>query len=184
MDYYIDIQIKPDAEMRENVLLNMTYTKFHKVLSDLAQSSIGVSFPNYRAKLGDIIRIHGSKNHLKKLQKTNWLGGLIGYCSISEILPIPEQIKGYRTISRIRQNMTNAKLQRLIKRSSISENEIKKYKAKMYETGLSNPYLELNSTSNGNKYRRYIQFGEIQEQPISGHFDYFGLSKTATIPWF
>jgi len=34
MNHHIDIKINPDAEMRENVLLNKVYTKFHKRLSD------------------------------------------------------------------------------------------------------------------------------------------------------
>ncbi|MBL1320922.1 MAG: type I-F CRISPR-associated endoribonuclease Cas6/Csy4 [Methylophaga sp.] len=32
--------------------------------------------------------------------------------------------------------------------------------------------------------RRYIHFGEFLEQPVLGEFDSFGLSKTATVPWF
>jgi hypothetical protein len=32
----------------------------------------------------------------------------------------------------------------------------KHYKAKMFKTGLNNPYLELQSTSTGGKYRLYI----------------------------
>ncbi len=43
MDYYIDIKIKPDAEMRENVLLNKVYSKLHKALFSLKSSDIGVT---------------------------------------------------------------------------------------------------------------------------------------------
>ena len=42
----------------------------------------------------------------------------------------------------------------------------------------------LTSGSSGHKHRRYIEFGELLTQPISGNFDQFGLSKTATVPWF
>ena len=47
MKHFIEIKIKPDAEMRENVLLNKVYTKFHKRLFDLKSSEIGISFPEY-----------------------------------------------------------------------------------------------------------------------------------------
>jgi CRISPR-associated endonuclease Csy4 len=80
--------------------------------------------------------------------------------------------------------MTEAKLRRLIKRGSISQDKIKGYKAKMFQQGLDNPYLELESTSTGHKHRRYIQFGEIIAQKKAGEFDSFGLSKHATIPIF
>ena len=68
--------------------------------------------------------------------------------------------------------------------TSISEEETKAYKAKMFQQGMDNPYLELESGSNGYKHRRYIQFGELRSKPVEGEFDQFGLSKTATVPWF
>ena len=183
MNDYMDIRIKPDAEMRENVLLNKVYTKFHKALCDLKATDIGISFPKYRVKLGEVIRIHASSDRLKELQMMNWLGGLSGYCDVSDILPVPEQVK-YRVISRVQSNMTEAKLRRLMKRGSIAAEEARAYKAKMFAQGMDNPYLELESRSNGHKHRRYLQFGELLDSYTEGEFDQFGLSKTASIPWF
>jgi len=80
--------------------------------------------------------------------------------------------------------MTSAKLRRLIKRGSISAEEAKKYKAKMFTQGLDNAYLELDSSSNCHKHRRYLEFGELISSPVLGGFDQFGLSKIATVPWF
>ncbi len=183
MDHYIDIQIKPDTEMRENVLLNKVYTKLHKTLFLLKSTDIGVSFPKYKVLLGDIIRIHGTAGRLLELQNTNWLGGLSGYCEVAKIQTIFNDVS-YCNISRKQANMSLAKLRRLIKRGSISFEEAKKYKSKMFTQGLDNPYLELDSTSNGNTHRRYIEFGEPQKFAVTGEFDSFGLSKSATIPWF
>ena len=184
MDYYIDLLLRADEEVPLYFMRNKVFAKFHKALVDLKQTTIGVSFPKYKTKLGDIIRIHGGQPSLTTLQQSNWLGGMIGYCELSEILPVPEKIDGQRTISRIRQTMSNAKLQRLIKRGSISETAAHDYREKMLLTGLENPYIELLSTSNGHKHRRYIQFGKLKEQVSEGEFDQFGLSKTATVPWF
>jgi len=183
MDHYLDIQLKPDAEMRENVLLNKVYTKLHKALFSLESADIGVSFPKYHLILGDVVRVHGSRDRLMALQGMNWLGGLSGYCDVNEIFPVPEQAK-FRTVSRIQNNMTEAKLRRLIKRGSISHEEVKQYKAKMFSIGLDHPYLELESGSNGHKHRRYLQFGELLDAPVEGEFDQFGLSKVATVPCF
>jgi len=72
----------------------------------------------------------------------------------------------------------------VLKRNSIPQENIKEYKSKMFQQGMSNPYLELQSTSNGHKHRRYLAFGEISETKDLGRFDFFGLSKTASIPWF
>ena len=80
--------------------------------------------------------------------------------------------------------MTQSKLNRLIKRGSISQEQVKEYRTKMFTKGLDNPYVELVSGSNGQKHRRYIEFGPLLANPTEGAFDQFGLSKTATVPWF
>ncbi len=183
MNHYIDVLIKPDDEMRKNVLLNKVYTKLHKALFTLKATDIGISFPKYNVILGNVIRIHGTETKLAELQATNWLGGLSGYCDVSAIQAIPNDVS-HRTISRKQSNMTEAKLRRLIKRGSITQDEIKGYKAKMFQQGLDNPFLELESTSNGHKHRRYLVFGEPSESMTLGEFDFFGLSKMASIPWF
>jgi len=183
MNYYIDIKLKPDSEMRENVLMNKVYSKLHKALFSLQTNDVGVSFPDYKLMLGKLLRVHGTKARLFELQNTNWLGGLSGYCSVIEIQNIPSNVQ-FRTIARKQSNMTHAKLNRLIKRGSISLAEIKNYKVKMFQRGLNNPFLELVSTSNENKHRRYINFGDLCSNPCIGKFDFFGLSKIATVPWF
>lgn len=183
MNYYLDIVIKPDDEMRESVLLNKVYSKLHKALYTLKSTDIAISFPNYKVKLGNIIRVHGNQNRLSELQTMNWLGGLSGYCDVSERQTIPEDVK-HRNISRVQCNMTASKLRRLIKRGSINSEEEKQYKAKMFSQSLDNPYLELKSASNGRFHRRYLAFSELFDTPKTGKFDRFGLSKTATLPWF
>ncbi len=183
MNSYIDIILSPDAEVPLNRLLNAVYTKFHKALYYLNSKNIGISFPHYKVTLGNLLRIHGSKSDLEKLQQANWIGGMSGYCSISNILPVPDGSK-FRTVSRKQTKMSQSKLKRLLKRGSITEDEVKNYKAKMFTKGLDNPYLELQSGSNGHRHRRYIEFGELLNESVSGQFDQFGLSKTATVPWF
>ncbi|WP_198244587.1 type I-F CRISPR-associated endoribonuclease Cas6/Csy4 [methane-oxidizing endosymbiont of Gigantopelta aegis] len=183
MDHYIDIRILPDAEMRENVLLNKVYTKFHKALCTLDAEDIGVSFPEYKIKLGRLLRIHSNAERLTELQKMQWLGGLVGYCNIAEIKLVPENTT-FRVISRIQTTMSPAKYRRLLARGTITEKEQKQYKAKMFQKGLDNPYMELESASTGKKYRRYLIFSDLLDNSVEGKFDQFGLSKTATVPWF
>ncbi len=183
MNYYIDIKLVPNKEIRENVLLNQIYTAFHKRLYDLKSTNIAVSFPQYRLKLGRLFRIHGSKEALEKLNEKDWLGKYSKNCKVTTIEAIPTEIQ-YRTISRIQQNMTEAKLRRLIKRGSIPEEDIKKYRIKMFQGGFDNPYVELVSMSNGQLHRRFIEFGKLQDKEVKGEFDLFGLSKGSTIPWF
>lgn len=193
MDSYINIRFIEDDEVPIFFIRNKTVTKLHKVLHDSQQTAIGVSFPNYKLKLGDVIRLHGDKASLQGLQGLNWIGGLSGYCEVSEVLQVPEAIKGYRTVSRIQPTMTMAKLKKRVKYQEAkgdlktkqdTEAYEKQYKVKMYAESLDNPYLELQSSSTGNLYRLYINIGKLQNNPVVGKFNHFGLSKTATIPWF
>lgn len=183
MNYYMDIKLFPDAEIPATVLMNASYTKLHKALCDLGSTNIGVSFPKYKVTLGNVLRLHGNQSDLVALQLQNWLGGMAGYCNVSEVLPVPEGVQ-FRRVSRKQANMSQAKLNRLLKRGSITEDKAKQYRTKMFTKGLDNPYLELQSGSNGHKHRRYIEFGELQVSSAAGDFDQFGLSKTATVPWF
>lgn len=188
MNHYRDFWLLPDPEFVAPVLMNALYIKLHKKLHDMKATSIGVSFPKAKGCLGDVLRLHGDKAGIE-LVSNNWLGGLAGYCNVGEIQQIPEGVK-HRTVSRWQHNMSEAQLRRLIKRAEAKGEPMSGAKVNAYRESMrlqqetSRPYINLQSGSNGHKHRRYIQFGELQDQPVEGEFDTFGLSKTATVPWF
>jgi len=193
MNSFINIRFMEDDEVPMFFIRNKTFTKLHKALHDCKQTTIGVSFPNYKVKLGDTIRLHGDKASLETLQQTNWLGGLVGYCEVGDILPVPENIKSYRIVSRKQPTMTLKKLEKRVAHQKANgklktdediKNYERQYKEKMYATSLDNPYLELQSTSNGNRYRVFIEISDLLDRSESGDFNHFGLSNKATIPWF
>ena len=183
MNSYIDIRLLPDPEFQATVLMNALFPKLHKALCDLSATDIGVSFPKVGVTLGGVLRLHSTEQRLQQLMQLNWLGGMSGYCEVSEVLGVPDNCQ-YRTLSRLKPAMSQSKLNRLIKRGTIQPQQVKDYRAKMFSKGLDNPYLEIQSGSNGQRYRRYIQFGELRDASVSGAFDQFGLSKIATVPWF
>lgn len=173
----------PDAEIREAELSSKVYVKFHKALFDLNCNQIGISFPLVNVKPGKLFRIHGEASVLKSLQQQNWLGGISGYCKVSETLEVPRGVK-YRIISQKKSNMSNAKLKRLIVRGNMDEAAIKRYKVKMLSQGFDNPYLDIYSNSTKQTRRLFFDFSELMDSPVKGDFDHYGLSKTATVPWF
>jgi len=192
MIYYQDIKLYPDIEIDIAFLRNKLYQKLHKAIFDLSASDIGISFPEMNKRLGCVIRIHSTQDKLNELQSLNWLGGLSGYCKVNEILPVPDKVKGHQTISRIRQRMNDAELkerimyqknQGILKTNDEVQAYAQQYKDEMKKR-MDNPYLELQSTSTGNKYQLYIAFGELQNQSVEGEFNNFGLSKIATVPIF
>lgn len=183
MDSYIDIQLKPDAEMREAELSSKVFTKFHKALVTLNTNQIGISFPQVHLKLGRLFRIHGEASLLNDLEGLAWLGSLSGYCQVGAIIAVPEQVQ-YRNISAKKSNMSNAKLRRLIKRGTLDQDGLKRYKVKMLSQGFEQPYLDLFSSSTGQIYRKFFDFSDLMSDPVEGVFDSYGLSRTATIQWF
>ncbi|ELY4704820.1 type I-F CRISPR-associated endoribonuclease Cas6/Csy4 [Cronobacter sakazakii] len=46
------------------------------------------------------------------------------------------------------------------------------------------PWIQVKSLSSGQQYRLFIQHGALQPTPVSGTFSSYGLSASATIPWF
>lgn len=183
MNFYIDILILLDPEFPATVLMNSLYSKLHKALYDLHSTSIGISFPKYSVTLGNVLRIHGSNTDLKKLGKLNWVGSMDTFCKITEIQEVPKNHQ-YRIVSRKQASMSQSKLRRLVKRGSIKEDEVANYEKTKNKKDLSEPFLELVSNSNGQHHRRYIDLGQLLDEPKSGTFDSFGLSKNGTIPWF
>lgn len=183
MEYYIDVTILPDPEFPSSVLLNSFYSKLHKALYDMGSKNIGVSFPKYSITLGNLIRLHGTNSDLEQLGISKFVGSMISYVQISEIKKVPSNVR-HRIISRKQPTLSQAKLRRLIKRGSIKENEISNYEGRRLTEKQEGPYIDLISNSNGQRHRRYITFGPFLDEPTRGNFDFFGLSKEATIPWF
>jgi len=182
MTHYVDVKIKPTAQMKANILLDEAYTKLHLALHSLNSSSIGVSFPEYELVLGETIRLHGTEESLKELMDSNWLGDSSFY-SATAINNVPENCSSFVKTARIQPKMSKSKFNRLVKRGSISKDEAKKYKIKMLQSSINNPFVVLKSASNQNMYRRYFEISKAEEK-IEGSFDHFGISKTASLPNF
>ena len=183
IDHFIEVAIKPDAEMSESVLLNKVYAKFHQALLTLNASDIGVSFPEQDVALGLVMRLHSTESRLLELESLQWLDELIAYCLVTKVTQVPDQCQ-HRTISHKQSTMTLSKLRRLTNRGAISPAKAKEYRARISSEGLGDPFLELEGELNGERHRKYIVPGNLLSEPVAGDFDQFGLSKTATIPWF
>lgn len=183
MDYYIDLNLHPTKENRENVLLNQIYMKIHYKLVDLKSTQIGISFPKHHITLGRQLRLHGHEADLQSLLQQIDLSKFGNSISSGSVSLVPSTCS-YRTVSRKQPLMSPSKMRRLLKRGSLTEEDAKNYRRKLFTKGLSEPYLELESNSSQQKYRRYITHSPIQKTATVGTFDQFGLSKTATIPWF
>lgn len=46
------------------------------------------------------------------------------------------------------------------------------------------PYVQLRSASTGQTFRLFVLQGEVEEAPIDGDYNSYGLSMGGSVPWF
>ena len=183
MEYYLDIHLLPDPEFNEQDLLNALFAKFHRAMNNVAQGQVAVSFPKVAKRLGDTLRLHGSKNALDVLMAENWLQGMKDYCLCSVITATPAVCQ-YRTVRRVQAKSAYNKRKRSVIKGWLTAEEAEKRIPDSQQRKLNLPYLEMKSLSNGNRMRGYVEHGHLQAQPQQGTLNSYGLSNKATIPWF
>lgn len=187
MSHYMDIDLLPDTEFSPALLMGALYAKLHRALARLKEEGIGVSFPCYRLKprtLGEKLRLHGESPALQQLQATNWLQGMRDHVRQTEILPVPASV-AFRAIKR-RQYKTNVERlrRRRMRRQGESHEQTVVAIPATIERKPELPYITLHSQSTGQTFHLFIELGQAQSDPTPGRFNSYGLSQTATLPWF
>lgn len=187
MDYYIDIHIRPDPETAAAHVLNAVAGRLHLALAELKSEDIGVSFPRHRSdrpSMGDVLRLHGTKARLSELMARSWLNVLVDYVQVSSPSLVPADAQ-FRLVTR-KQTRSGADRvrRRQMKRHGWSEEEVLARFPDSIEKRLDLPFLTLRSASTGQPYRIFVEHLACQDGARAGVFNTFGLSSSATIPWF
>lgn len=187
MDLYLELTLLPDPEFPQPMLMNALLSKLHRALHDIRRNDIGISFPDFSQRpraLGARLRIHGSQDALGSLLALNWLSGMRDHLSLSG----PEQVPAHaqhRCVSRVQVDSNPERLRRrLIKRHGISEEEAKSRIGDGVGKQCELPFAQLRSKTTGQTFCLFIRHGQLQDRAREGGFSGFGLSSTATVPWF
>jgi CRISPR-associated endonuclease Csy4 len=188
MDSYIEITVNPDPEFTAPTLMNVVFEKLHHAFVKLANKDIGISFPmvaQEQKTLGNMLRLHGTHHHLENLQSMNWLQGMRDYTECSPILGTPKNVQ-FCHVRRVQVKSNADRLRRrYIKRHpDASVDSIEKLFDKSKEEKTKLPFLSIKSSSSKQKFRLFLQHLSAQEKEIKGDFNTYGLSNTATVPWF
>lgn len=183
MDHYIDVHVLPDPEFRETTLMNELFSKLHRALGKHGQGAIGVSFPDHGKTLGARVRLHGSKRTLEEFMQTKWLTGVTDYCHVGDVQHVPPQTS-FCTVRRVQAKSAYNKRRRSVAKGWLDESEAQKRIPDSQQRTLHLPYAQLRSLSNGNMMRVYIEHSKPVQQSVTGSFSAYGLSSTATVPWF
>ncbi|MGO3741785.1 type I-F CRISPR-associated endoribonuclease Cas6/Csy4 [Kerstersia sp.] len=185
--HYVDIRLLPDPEFSQSHLMNALYAKLHRALVQLGGGEIGVSFPGYCLQpraLGELMRLHGTEQGLKKLWALDWLRGMRDHMQHSDVLPVP-QTSEFRNVWR-QQFKTNA--ERLRRRRMKRKGETAEQAAAAIPDSIERqpdlPFLQVRSSSTGQFFHLFLTLSEPCARAQSGTFNTYGLSPSATIPWF
>ncbi|MGJ8521952.1 CRISPR-associated endonuclease Cas6f/Csy4 [Carnimonas sp. R-84981] len=189
MDHYLDIRILEDPEFSSHLLMGALVGKLHRTLFDLDAEDIGVSFPEHRVginkrTMGNLLRVHGIDDRLDQLFNSSWLTGMRDHIALGAVDVVPEQAK-HRIVSRRQFNTGSpSRARRLAKRHGLELAEAQRRLDECTSRKIELPFVSLNSRSTAQRFALFIEHGALQSQAVSGHFNHYGLSSNATIPWF
>lgn len=184
MDHYLEIRLLPDPEFPVNVLMNALFSKLHRGLVAYGGQDVGVSFPEHKhARLGQCLRLHGSTAALNALMACHWLTGMRDHCVTGVIQPVPES-SIYRIVRRIQAKSNPERLRRRrITRGATEQQALSAIPDHVVEYLLL-PFVTVTSRSTSQQFRLFIDHQPLLSQPIHGCFSAYGLSSSATVPWF
>ena len=187
MDHYVDLTLLPNPEIAQIHLMGALFNKLHLALVARRSVHIGVSFPAVQSSpiwLGDCLRLHGDQTTLAELRTLNWLAGVRDHVQATAVLAVPSNAK-FRIVSRVQAKNNPERLRRRqMRRHGLSADEALSRVPDTSIERLHLPYVQLQSQSTTQSFRLFIRHGALLETATLGTFGTYGLSSTATIPWF
>jgi CRISPR-associated endonuclease Csy4 len=185
MDAYLDIALLPGPEFAPTLLMNALFAKLHRALVARGAGDIGVSFPEAGPMaLGGRLRLHGRGGALAELMAADWLAGMRDHIRLGGVGPVPGDVR-HRVVRRVQAKSNPERLRRrLVARKGIDAEAARRAIPDGAAERLSLPYLELSSQSTGQRFRLFVEHLPVQDQAVDGTFSAYGLSPSATVPWF
>lgn len=187
MNHYVDLHLLPDPEFPAPLLMNALFSKLHRALVFVKSKSIGISFPEHAHKpigLGTVLRLHGELENLSSLLAQDWLHGMRNYCTIGPTCKAPTETQ-HRMVRRVQVHSSAERARRrLMARKGITEQQAQEAIPTNFAEKLSLPYVTLSSRSTGQQFRLFIEHGPLLDNQHAGIFNSYGLSTSATVPWF
>jgi CRISPR-associated endonuclease Csy4 len=167
--------------------MSALFNKLHLALVARRSEHIGVSFPAVQSNpvwLGNCLRLHGDQTTLAELMTLNWLAGVRDHVRATAVLAVPSNVR-FRTVSRVQAKSNPERLRRRqMRRHGLSADEALSRVPDTATERLHVPYVQLHSQSTTQSFRLFIRHGALFETATVGTFGAYGLSATATIPWF
>jgi CRISPR-associated endonuclease Csy4 len=187
MNRYLEIKLLPDPDFSSGILMNALFSRLHLALAAQREVNIGISFPDWKPNglaLGARLRLHGKGGDLEKIMQREWTRGVQDHATMGAITEVPTH-SGHRVVRRVQaKSNPERERRRLMRRKNISAEAAREIIPDSTAQRLKLPCLILTSRSTGQQFRLFIEHLPLQEQAVEGTFGAYGLSPTATVPWF
>lgn len=184
---YIDIHLRTDPEFPTHQLMAALFAKLHRRLAELKSQRIAVSFPGYQetpATLGRTLRLIGPGSELVRLMERDWFQGMRDHADMRPVAAVPHDA-GQRTLRRVQAKSSPERLRRRqMRRHNLTAEQVLERVPDSCAETLKLPFLTLSSASTGQKFNLFLRLGQSAPATEAGDFNSYGLSATATIPWF
>lgn len=187
LTHYLDIHLRPDPEFPASQLLAVLYAKLHRALVQLQADDVAVGFPGYSDKplgLGQTLRVLGRAERLKQLMTLPWLSGMVDHVQVNPAAAVPVGAT-HRQLTRAQAKSNPERLRRRqMKRHGLTAEQARERIPESAAESLKLPFLPVRSASTGQAFLLFLRLGPALPNPMTGVFNAYGLSATATIPWF
>lgn len=192
MNVYQDITLLPDADIGLHFLWEKVYQQIHLALVEMQDDSgrvpIGIALPAYDNaghSLGNTMRLLATTAHqLERCRAEQWLDRFSDYLRLSQILPVPHDVRMHACYRRLQPKSSTARMaRRKAKRENISPEAALAALNDRHEQRCDAPFVWLKSLSNGERFRLFIAC-ETVESPVPGGFSTYGLSNPGSVPVF
>lgn len=187
MDYYVNIEVRPDPEFPASQLMSALYAKLHRALVVQGSNRIGVSLPGVMEDaphLGTRLRLHGEQTALLALLASDWLTGMRDHVALTQPAQVPDSAQ-HRVVRRVQVKSSPERLRRrLMRRHDLNEQEALQRIPDEGARKTRLPFVPLRSASTGQPFMLFISHGPLLASAVPGTFNAYGLSQGATVPWF
>jgi len=187
MQKFIDLKILPSPDFNQNQLMALLFKRFHYRLATLATNDVAVAFPRYAVSshsVGNVLRIIGDAKQLELVMAIDWMYGVRDQLEIGAITSVPDNAL-HRMMLRIQPDANPDRLRR--RQMARHKLTLAQSQAKILDKDAQRctlPFLNLRSDTSKKAFRLYLKMTETSTVPTAGSFNAYGISRTATIPWF
>lgn len=183
--FYFDVRSHDMAAAPE--VLAKAFSAIHLALVNLRTSAVSVSFPEQDDQiqsLGACLRVMGPARDVDAVIALPWRRVVRDQASVSDVgaVPATQQFRGVRRVQ-AKSNVERLR-RRYVARHGVAYDEASRLIQDDARQTLDLPWLRIKSHSSHQEFRLFLRMDDSRTGLVPGDFNAYGLSATATIPWF